>query len=154
MRCRMEYKIYQLKDINCDYGFMSWDFAQRHNFSVKDYKYVYGGCVDGDTDIQALEKLYVMFNVNHPSDFKGHSLSVSDVIVLTNDKGERKIYYCDPFGWETIENVQFPNRMNYDEMVEYLLDELKDERNKMLMNKENKYSYIFMLCNDMGIVEG
>lgn len=43
--------------------------------------------------------------------------------------------------------------MNFDEMREYLLEELKYERNKMLMNQENKYSYIFMLCNDMGIIE-
>ena len=43
--------------------------------------------------------------------------------------------------------------MNLEEMKEYLLNELKEERNKMLMNEENDYSYIFMLCNDMGIVE-
>lgn len=42
--------------------------------------------------------------------------------------------------------------MNVDEMREYLLEELKEERQKMLMNKENKYSYIFMICNDMGII--
>ena len=44
-------------------------------------------------------------------------------------------------------------KMNINEMKEYLLEELKEERYKMLMNKENHYSYIFMLCNDMGIVE-
>lgn len=43
--------------------------------------------------------------------------------------------------------------MNINEMKEYLLEELKEERYKMLMNKENHYSYIFMICNDMGIVE-
>lgn len=43
--------------------------------------------------------------------------------------------------------------MTIEEMKEYLLDELKEERCKMLMNKENRYSYIFMLCNDMGITE-
>ena len=43
--------------------------------------------------------------------------------------------------------------MTIEEMKEYLLEELKEERNKMLMNQENKYSYIFMLCNDMGIRE-
>lgn len=43
--------------------------------------------------------------------------------------------------------------MNLNEMREYLLEELKEERNKMLMNQENRYSYIFMLCNDMGITE-
>ena len=44
--------------------------------------------------------------------------------------------------------------MTLKEMREYLLEELKTERNKMLMNEENDYSYIFMLCNDMGIIEG
>jgi hypothetical protein len=41
--------------------------------------------------------------------------------------------------------------MNVDEMKEYLLEELKNERNKMLMKQENHYSYLFMICNDMGI---
>ena len=45
------------------------------------------------------------------------------------------------------------NKMTIEEMKEYLLEELKEERTKMLMNKENHYSYIFMLCNDMGIAE-
>ena len=42
--------------------------------------------------------------------------------------------------------------MNINEMREYLLEELKEERQKMLMNQENHYSYLFMICNDMGIV--
>ena len=44
-------------------------------------------------------------------------------------------------------------KMTITEMKEYLLEELKEEKNKMLMNKENHYSYILMICNDMGIVE-
>ena len=44
-------------------------------------------------------------------------------------------------------------KMTIIEMKEYLLEELKEERTKMLMNKENHYSYIFMLCSDMGIIE-
>nr|DAR44496.1 MAG TPA: hypothetical protein [Caudoviricetes sp.] len=43
--------------------------------------------------------------------------------------------------------------MTIDEMKEYLLAELKEERRKMLMNQDNKYSYIFMICNDMGIID-
>lgn len=42
--------------------------------------------------------------------------------------------------------------MNMDEMRCYLLEELKEERQKWLSGKENQYSYIFMLCNDIGIV--
>ena len=43
--------------------------------------------------------------------------------------------------------------MTITEMKEYLLEELKEEKNKMLMGKENHYSYILMICNDMGIIE-
>lgn len=43
--------------------------------------------------------------------------------------------------------------MNAAEMKAFLLDELKTERNKMLMNQPNDYGYIFMLCNDMGLTE-
>ena len=44
-------------------------------------------------------------------------------------------------------------KMTIAEMKEYLLEELKEERKKMLMGKDNHYSYILMICNDMGIVE-
>jgi hypothetical protein len=43
--------------------------------------------------------------------------------------------------------------MSCEEMKKYLIDELKEERRKMLMKQDNKYSYIFMLCNDMGIID-
>ena len=42
--------------------------------------------------------------------------------------------------------------MNREEMIEYLLEELRNQKNKMIHHKENKYEYIFMLCNDMGII--
>ena len=42
--------------------------------------------------------------------------------------------------------------MNINEMREYLLEELHEEWKKMTMKQENNCSYLFMLCNDMGIV--
>lgn len=48
-----------------------------------------------------LEKVFTRFNVRPPEDFKGHSLSVSDVVVLTRGK-ESKAYYCDSFGFEKL----------------------------------------------------
>lgn len=152
----MKFKLYQLKDIkSCDYAFMSWDFAECHNFTMEDYKHIYTGGIDGETNIQALEKLYEKFNTNHPSDFKGHSISVSDVVVLRNvEKSSQKVYYCDDIGWKDITDVaNVRNQMSEEEMIEYLLNELAEERQKMLMGKENKYAYLFMLCNDMGIVK-
>ena len=43
--------------------------------------------------------------------------------------------------------------MTANEMIEYMNEELKEERVKYLMGEENHYSYIFMLCNDMGIIK-
>lgn len=43
--------------------------------------------------------------------------------------------------------------MDFDEIKEYLLNELKEERSKWLLNKENYYSYIFLICNDIGLTE-
>lgn len=40
--------------------------------------------------------------------------------------------------------------MNTKEMQEYLMEELRIELGKMMQGKENKYSYLFMLMNDMG----
>lgn len=44
-------------------------------------------------------------------------------------------------------------KMSYEEMVKYLIDELREQRERFLLRKENKYGYIFMLCNDMGIID-
>ena len=45
-----------------------------------------------------LEGLYTRFNLNRPDDFRGHSLSVSDVIAL-NQGGKTECYYTDSFGF-------------------------------------------------------
>lgn len=45
-----------------------------------------------------LEGLYTRFNLNRPDDFRGHSLSVSDVIAL-NLNGQMECYYTDSFGF-------------------------------------------------------
>ena len=95
------YLIYQIKDpIKCDYAWMSWKIAKR-DINLMDYDCVYTDSIDGENPIAVLENLYEMFNINHPLDFNGHSLSVSDIVVLFDDNGCRW-YYCDSFGWKDI----------------------------------------------------
>lgn len=92
----MTYKILQLKKENRrKYGFMSYDFAKENNFNLDDYEKVYEGetYLQGSTE-RTLDKLFQIFNIDRPKDFKGHSLSTSDIIVL----GEKK-FYCDFIGW-------------------------------------------------------
>lgn len=43
--------------------------------------------------------------------------------------------------------------MTIEEMKEYIAEELKEERAKMLRNEPNNYSYLFMIANDMGLIK-
>ena len=107
-----QYHIYQTNPETA-YAFRGWKEAEKP-FSLNDYRLVYSGeIVDkiisrqhseacNTNDYQVLEDLFVMFNVNRPSDFTGHSLSVSDVVGITRKDGER-YYYCDCFGWTQID---------------------------------------------------
>ena len=55
----------------------------------------------GMPDAAALEELFIQFNVNHPADFKGHSLSVSDVIALKR-QGQVDAFFVDSFGFKEL----------------------------------------------------
>lgn len=92
----MKYKILQLVDLS-KYGFMRYEFAKNHGFSFDDYKIVYEGECKDDDDIETLEHLFYIFNCDHPADFKGHSLSVSDLVEL-----DGVCYYCDNLGWVSL----------------------------------------------------
>ena len=93
------YALYQLNTESKDvpYEFMGMDFVKDHGMEVTaaDYKCVYSGIL---YDSVSLDELYSIFNQNHPADFKGHSMSVSDVVIVNRD-GDMKAYYVDSFGF-------------------------------------------------------
>ena len=99
----MEYKIKQITNYDtCDYKFDWWKFAQDKFNLEKDYSTVYEGEleVEDETDtVGILEKLFYIFNMKHPEDFKGHSLSTSDIIILNDDS----MWFCDSYGWQELE---------------------------------------------------
>ena len=47
---------------------------------------------------EILEDLFFIFNMARPEDFKGHSLSTSDIVVLDG----KSTYFCDSFGWQEV----------------------------------------------------
>ena len=97
-----QYKIYQLKSIaKTDYAFRDWDCAKRFGFNINDYKLVYSGETEEEN---VLEELWVKFNMDHPEDFYGHSLSVSDVVAINRDNDWRW-YYCDDIGWVSVTDM-------------------------------------------------
>ena len=48
-----------------------------------------------------LEDIYTRFNIDHPKDFKGHSLSVSDIVVL-HQNGGNTAHYVDSIGFQNV----------------------------------------------------
>lgn len=101
------FAIYQLKggeDLR-DYRFEGMDWLIGHGLTVdrSNYELVYTAPLSdfsGDKD-HALNKLYEQFNINHPTDFKGHSLSVSDIVALKVD-GTVSSHYVDSFGFKEL----------------------------------------------------
>lgn len=92
------YGIYQLKKSEeRTYQFMGMREASSPGFEIhgEDYELIYSDRL-GIED--TLNSLYEKFNINHPQDFTGHSLSVSDVVVMRKN-GESKAYYVDSFGF-------------------------------------------------------
>ena len=58
---------------------------------------------DGDIEI-LLEKMYERFNINHSDDYKGHSLSVSDIVALRRN-GVVSCHYVDSIGFRELQNI-------------------------------------------------
>ncbi|MCM1435636.1 MAG: YodL domain-containing protein [Ruminococcus flavefaciens] len=96
------YKIYQLPDGEKYHGirFESKEQLEKDEVQLnhEDYELVYEGEIDDFKGNATLETIYTQFNTNHPEDFKGHSLSVSDVIVISVDRNDTA-YFCDSMGF-------------------------------------------------------
>ena len=107
---RDTFSIYQLKpgDTTRDYRFEPLDAIRNNGLSVKpeNYEQVYTAPL---TEKDSLESIYTRFNIDHPADFKGHSLSVSDVVVLHQD-GKDTAHYCDRFGFSQVPEFLQPER--------------------------------------------
>ena len=96
------FSIYQLRneDSTRVYRFEPYDRLQAAGRTVdkSNYAEVYAAPLAAGT---TLEDIYRTFNVDHPADFKGHSLSVSDVVVL-HQNGQDTAHYCDSVGFQQV----------------------------------------------------
>ena len=96
------FSIYQLKDGDqtLDYRFEPLDSIHRNGLSVDpaNYELVYHAPL---TPGEGLEDIYTRFNIDRPADFTGHSLSVSDIVVLHED-GQDTAHYCDRVGFTQV----------------------------------------------------
>jgi len=103
----MKYTIYNLSISNPKY--LKWlNKVGEENVDILDYVAVWQdesneySLNDSEERIQEfLEYLFERFNIDHPVNFAGHSMSVSDVVCLYDDN-KRRYFFCDSIGWKEL----------------------------------------------------
>ena len=135
---RRTFGIYQIRDDSPgeNYAFMNMSFVESHGMQIKkeDYKLVYVGELLGN---MSLDDIFERFNIDRPKDFRGHSLSVSDIVVL-NDGENVTAHFVDSISFEQLDSF-----LNLEEQV---LDELAyevGERYFAIQRTEEGYDYSF-----------
>lgn len=104
------YAIYQLKrdDATTDIRFMNSDYLREKGIEpqYENYELIYTGALSKNgSQIDKLEDLYRIFNIEHPQDFTGHSLSVSDIVAL-KQAGVVSYHYVDSIGYKELHNFR------------------------------------------------
>lgn len=135
---RRTFGIYQIKDGSPgeNYAFMNMSFIENHGMQIKkeDYELVYVGELQGDV---SLEDIFERFNIHRPEDFRGHSLSVSDIVVL-NNREKVTAHFVD--------SISFQELDNFLDLEEHSMEELAyqvGERYFAIQVTEEGYDYSF-----------
>ena len=135
---RRTFGIYQIKDDSPgeNYAFMNMSFIESHGMQIKkeDYKLVYVGELLGNT---SLDDIFERFNIDRPKDFRGHSLSVSDIVVL-NDGEKVTAHFVDSISFEQLDSF-----LNLEEQVLSELAYEVGERYFAIQRTEEGYDYSF-----------
>ena len=115
----MKIRIYQINSDRDEHRmmFLSHDRLERFQGSPEGDSKIYDKVYDKEVDCSSLEEVYTMLNINHPSDYRGRSLSVSDVVeVYESDEAPQGFYFCDSFGFKQVafhpEECSVSERMN------------------------------------------
>ena len=132
------FAIYQLKNGEelRDYRFEGLERLQKAGISVEydNYDMVYTAPLTdfNGNQSQTLNRLYEQFNINHPTDFRGHSLSVSDMVALKTN-GKISFHYVDSFGFNEQPNF-FPQK-NYLETAEKSMEQNYNQIDGIINNQ-------------------
>ena len=100
-----EFSIYQINTDRDDNRicFLGLDTLERFQHSKEVDPVLYDRVYDGKLDCNSLETIYEKFNIDHPADYKGRSLSVSDVVeIRESDTLNPGFYFVDSIGFKAI----------------------------------------------------
>ena len=86
-------------------NFKTWDELLRHykviyedDFELKDFNSSDTRDSSELVTLEILELIFEKFNINHPEDYRGRSISTGDIVQLDD-----KMYMCDTFDWKELE---------------------------------------------------
>jgi hypothetical protein len=149
----IHYKFYQVKKVFRRYhGFLdleSYESIHKEKINLNRYLIAYEKQINlsYSTIHEVLDYLFRIFNIEHPKDFDGYSMSVGDIIEINEI-----FYYCDSFGWK---EIQVETKKPKVAIEEYLLFEHGDtldnltKRKKLMVKNENLVlKYISDLSKD------
>nr|WP_272493880.1 YodL domain-containing protein [[Clostridium] innocuum] len=112
----MRFSIYQLNEKAP--RMFSFNEYEKIQSSISIAELPYDKVYDAElTEDMSLEDIFRIFNIDHPDDFKGHSLSVSDIVVL-EQSGKKTAYYVEPIGFRDITNEFLCSRKLMDKAVD------------------------------------
>ena len=100
------FAIYQLfrNDATTDLRFMDSEWLQKKGLEPNkdNYELIYtASLASNGSQLEKLEDIYRTFNIDHPADFRGHSLSVSDIVAL-KEQGVVSYHYVDSIGYKEL----------------------------------------------------
>lgn len=117
-----QFRVYQLP-VEHAAKFLHLDFVKKYGMMPKleDYKVVYEGEFEPQGEYSEPDQLYMKFQGEKPEGYKGHSISMSDVVEIDGE-----YFYCDAIGWENVTEL-FPKPVlkmgeKYECIKDYVMD--------------------------------
>lgn len=170
----MNIKIYQINMGRDDnrIAFMGSDEFPRFTGNTEIDSSIYDCVFEGDVNCRNLEEAYRMFNLDHPEDYRGRSMSVSDVVeIIDSDTVEKGFYFCDTVGFKKVEfEPEKAQAMKLKEMITVILCEpgklarkaeigtsLEDLQKVVGGDIQAIYPYseeVALVCDDEGKING
>ena len=129
-------------------------FIESHGMQIKkeDYKLVYVGELLGNT---SLDDIFERFNIDRPKDFRGHSLSVSDIVVL-NDGEKVTAHFVDSISFEQLDSFlnleeRVLSELAYEVGERYFAIQRTEKQASLSASALLAYSYFFYLLSILGM---
>jgi hypothetical protein len=96
-------KLCNLKETHYQHQTTKWPSSMNWPTAVNPA--IYDEVFDGEVNCKTLESVYTLFNTNHPPFHRGHSLSISDIVQITENRDNylHGFFFCDTFGFEHID---------------------------------------------------